>query len=302
MLMIWLFSALFGAAIHAVANFIDKYVLEKEIPDYKVLPIYTAIVSFVFGTIFWFIAGFPLLSLRDGLIVMTTGVLSAFGLVFYFKALTVEETSKVIILFQMTPVIVLILSFLFLRESITATQFIGFLLILTATTVISFKKNPAGKTFSSAFFYILLFDILTAISSILVKYAINLNSFKTIVAWESWGLALGGVMIYFLIPTIRKAFHQSLRIIRKRAIAILTLNDMFFIAGKLFFFFGFSTGTVALVKVLEGTQAFFGILYGWILNLAYPAIFKEKITRHALLNKLIASLLFLEGIILLSHQ
>lgn len=299
--MIWLFSALAGAAIHAVANFVDKYILEKEIPDYQALPIYTAIVSFVFGTIFWLIAGFPLLSLRDGAIVLTTGILSAFGLVFYFKALTVEETSRVIILFQMTPVIALALSFLFLKEAVTTTQFIGFLLILAATTLISFKKNPTDKTFSAGFFYILLFDFLQAIASILVKYTINLNSFKTIVAWESWGLALGGAIIYLLIPSLRKAFHQSLLKITKRAIGILTLNDMFFIAGKLFFFFGFSQGPVALVKVLEGTQTFFGILYGWLLHLAYPAIFKEKITRHALTNKLIAALLLLEGIILISQ-
>lgn len=296
----WLLSAIAGAAIHATANFIDKYVLEKEVSDYRVIPIYTAIVSFVLGVVFWVATGRPFLAPRDTVIVLTTGVLSAFALVFYFKALTVEETSRVIILFQMTPVIALILSFLFLKESISPIQFIGFLFILAATTLISLKKNSAGKTFSSAFFYILLFDFLQAIAAILVKYAINLNSFKTIISWESLGLALGGTIIYLFIPSIRQAFHQSLKTIRKRIIGILVFNDMLFIAGNLFFFFAFSKGTVALVKVLEGSQTFFGIFYGWFLNSVYPAIFKEKITGQEIMKKLIAALLLIEGIILIS--
>lgn len=296
----WLFAALAGAAIHAVANFVDKYVLEKEIPDYKAVPIYTAIVSFIFGALFWMLTCFPLLSLRDSAIVLTTGVLSAFALVFYFKALTVEETSKVIILFQMTPVLTLILSFLFLKETISLVQFIGFLFVLGATTLVSLKENAAGRAFSAAFFYILIFDFLQATGSILVKYAINLNSFKKIVSWESWGLALGGVIIYLLIPSIRRAFRQSLRLIRKRAFGILAFNDLLFIAGKLFFFFGFATGTVTLVKVLEGTQTFFGVFYGWLLTLAFPLIFKETMTGQALQQKLIAALLLIEGIVLIS--
>lgn len=298
--MIWLFSALCGAAIHAVANFIDKYILEKEITDYKVIPIYTAIVSFAFGLIFWALAGYPLLSLRDGIIIVSTGIISAWALIFYFKALSVEETSTVIILFQMTPVITLILAFLLLKESVNATQFVGFLCVLTATTLISFKKKGARKTFSSAFFYIILFDLLQAISALLIKYTLNFNSFKTIVSWESLGLTLGGISIYLVIPSIRKSFHHSLRTIKKRVISIIALNDLLFIFGKLFFFFAFSKGTVSLVKVLESTQVFFGILYGALLNLTYPLIFKEKITRQTLTKKLIAGLLLLEGIILLS--
>ncbi len=298
--MIWLFSALFGAAIHAVANFIDKYILEKEISDYKIIPIYTAIVSFAFGLIFWSIAGFPLLSPRDGTIVLTTGIVSAWALLFYFKALSVEETSAVIILFQMTPVLTLILSFLVLNETISMSQFVGFLFVLTATTLISLKKNHAGKNFSTAFWYILLFDFLQAINTILIKYALNLNSFKAIASWESIGLSLGGMSIYLIIPPIRKAFHRSLRTIRKRVFSIIALNDLLFIIGKLFFFFSFSKGAVALVKILESTQVFFGIFYGILLNAAYPAIFKEKITRQSLTGKLIAALILLEGIILIS--
>ena len=298
--MIWLFSALFGAAIHAIANFIDKYILEKEISDYKAIPIYTAIVSLIFGLVFWSFTGFPLLSPRDGAIVLITGVLSAFALVFYFKALSVEETSTVIILFQMIPDITIILSFLLLKETITIIQFVGFLCVLTATTLISFKKSRTGKTFSPAFFYILLFDFIQAISAILVKYALNLNSFTTIVSWESVGLAFGGIIIYIFFSSIRKAFHHSIHTIRKRVVFIIAFNDVLFIAGKLFFFFGFSKGAVSLVKVLESTQVFFGILFGVLLNLAYPMIFKEKITRHKLLRKLIASLILIEGIILIS--
>lgn len=298
--MIWFFAAIAGAATHAVANFIDKYVLEKQISDYKIVPIYTALVSLIVGSILWIVTGFPVLSLSDGLVVLITGALSTWALMLYFKALTIEETSNVIILFQMIPIITLIFSFLFLRETISFQQFIGFIFILSATVLVSIKKIGETRLFSRAFYYILMFDILSAATAILIKYTITTNSFGDVVAWESWGLALGGFSIYLLVPSIRKAFSKSVRTIRKRTIGILAFNDLLFIAGKLLFFFAFSLGSVALVKVLEGTQAFFGILYGLIFTSMYPSVFREKITKKAIVHKFIAVLLLFEGIILIS--
>lgn len=179
-------------------------------------------------------------------------------------------------------------------------QFVGFFFILSASTIISIKKDVKGKTFSSAFFYILVFDLLHATASVLIKYTIYISSFKTIISWESLGLGIGGGLIYIFIPSMRKAFHKSLHTIRKKTIAILAFNDMLFIAGKLLLFLGFASGSVALVSVLEGTQVFFGILYGAILGAIYRNIFKEKISRRAIMAKLIAALLLFEGIVLIS--
>ena len=112
----WLFFALLAPAIYAVINFIDKYLLEKVIKDYRGMPIYTAISGLIVGTILWVINGFPLLPIKDGLLILLTGILSIFGFSFYFRALAEEQASKIVVLFQMTPVIVLILSLIAVKR------------------------------------------------------------------------------------------------------------------------------------------------------------------------------------------
>lgn len=296
----WIFAVIAGAAMYAVTNFVDKYILAKEIPDDKAVPMYTGFSSFFIGIVIWIATGFPLLNLHDSAIVIATGILSLWALAIYFKVLSDEETSTIILLFQTTPFIILILSFIFLRETITFIQFIGFVCVLIATTIISLKKTKTRFKLSSAFFFMLAFNLLSAVSAVLMKYAITANSLRKIISYESWGIGIGAVLLYVFIPSIRRAFIQNARIIRKKVLSILILNDIFYIAAKSLTFLAFSLGPIGLVSVLGGTQVFFGILYGWILTLAYPMIFQEKITKKALLQKFTAALLLFEGIVLIS--
>lgn len=295
----WIFYALLAPAVYAVVNFIDKYLLSKEVKDYNAMPIYTAITGFVVGTLFWVVNGFPLLSSRDSLIVIATGILTTWSLIAYFKALSFEETSKVIILFQMLPIVTLLLSFLFLKETITPKQFIGFILIIFASIAVSVEKEKKGFILSPAFFYILIYDILWAASGVLIKFAINANSFWKILSYESWGIGIGGIMVYLIISPIRNAFNKSLKKITKRALSIIALNEGVFVLAKSLTFFAFSLGPVALVSVLENTQTFYGIIFGFALTIIAPSIFKEDISRKGLVKKLVASIILFLGILLL---
>lgn len=63
--MSWLFFALLAPAIDAVINFSDKYIIEKEVMDYRGLTIFSAIVGILMGTVFWIVNKYPLLGVRD---------------------------------------------------------------------------------------------------------------------------------------------------------------------------------------------------------------------------------------------
>lgn len=296
----WLFFAILSPALYAVVNFIDKYILEKEITDYKVLPVYTAIVSFFAGTIFWLAAGSPLLPAKDALIVILTGILTAWSLYLYFKVLAKEETSLVIFLFQLTPVFVLIFSFVFLRETISIKQQLGFFLVFTAVLIVSFKKTAKTPLSNSVFWLMILFDIISAFCAILIKYAVSANSFVKILSYESWGIFLGGLSICLFAPSIKKAFLKSLKTLRAKTIKILFINESLFVLAKALFFLAISLGPVALVSVLEGVQLFFGIAYGLILTFVFPKIFQEDISVKGLTVKITAALILFGGIVLIS--
>src|SRR3989344_8973735 len=135
----WLFYSLLAPAVYAVVVFIDKYILEKRVADYRGMPIYSSVVAGIFGALIWVVTGFPSLSFGDSLVVLFTGILTIFGLAFYFKALSKDEASKITILFQLTPIITLLLAFFLLNSEVSMTQLVGFFIILFSTISISFS-------------------------------------------------------------------------------------------------------------------------------------------------------------------
>lgn len=296
----WLFVALLAPAIYTVVNFIDKYIVEKHVKDSRGMPIYGTIMGFAMGMIFWVYTGFPIIGFRDTMLALLTGALTIWGAALYFKAISNENASKIIILFQMTPMMVLLLSSMFLHDTISIKQFIGFIIILSAALAVSNEGKKQSFKLSSAFWLILAVDFFWSITAILAKFTIEANSFQSVLAFESWGIGLGGIILYLFFPSIRNAFHKNLRTIKKHILGVMFLNEGIFVLAKTLTFFAYSLGPTALVSVIGSSTVFYGILYGWILTLIAPKIFKEDISKSGLLRKLILSIILLIGIILVN--
>lgn len=296
----WVLLALLAPAVYTLNNYIDKYLVSSKIKDYRAIFIYSAIVGLGAGTLIWLFTGRPILSTFDASIVLFTGILTVWGLPLYFKALSEEETTTIIILFQTIPVISFILAFFILGETITLKQLLGFAIILICATLVTIKKTK-GKIFqiSPAFFYVLIFNTMWALAGVLIKFAINANSFTKILPYESWGIGIGGIALFFLFPGIRKAFIKSVKTLKKPTIGVLLGNELVFVSAKAITFLAYALGPVALVSVLGGTQVFFGIIYGIVLTLIFPKIFDEDLSRNTLIKKGILGLGVLIGIILI---
>lgn len=285
---LWILYSLLGTAIFVVVVFVDKYNLSKHIKDYRGMAMYSAIVGLVVGTLLWIINGFPILDLRDGLLVILTGILSIFGAAIYFYVIQREHGSKVIFLFQLVPIFVLVLAAVFLKEEVTLRKLLGFALILIPSLIVS--SNEDGKLkldLGKNTLLILLVDFLTAISAVLFKFVVDAGSFSKVVAYESWGWAIGGAILFTFIPSVRKAFIETTKALKKQALTLIFVNEFFYIASKLLLFLAISLGSVYLVNVITGTQVIFGVLYGVILTLIAPKFFKEDVTKSGLLKKIL---------------
>lgn len=297
----WYHYALLSASVFPFVNFIDKYIISKEVKDYHSMPIFTSVTGFLVGTTIWFFSGFPILGIYDSLLVIFIGILTNFSLFLYFKALSTNETSKIIFLFRITPLIVLVLSVIFLKEYISVNQFLGFISIFLVTYITSRPKKLRLKSiFSSVFFLILIFDILTACSAILIKYAINNNSFISILCYESWGIAIGGLIVYFLYPSVRVSFWNSLHSMSTQGICVIFANEVIFVLAKTLSFFAYSLGPTALVSIISATEVLFGVFYGTLLTLIVPSIFKENISKFNLVSKFATAIAIIIGITLIT--
>lgn len=296
----WVIPALSAPLIYTCTNFVDKYIVAKEVKDYRGMPLYGAIMGLIMGIIFFIAAGFPILNLRDTLVLLLTGSLTIWGSALYFKAISFDDPSRLIILFQSTPILVLLMSYLFLEETITNLQLIGFLIILSSVVGASDNFSKKGFQISKSFWLIFLCNFFWAISTILIKFVINQNSFVEVLSYESWGLGLGGFILYIFFPKIRGSFNDSITTIRKKALAIMFGNEVLFTAGKSSSFLALSMGSTALVSIIGSTQVFFGVFLGLILTLFAPHIVKEDISKRALSKKFAFSILVFIGLILVS--
>lgn len=292
----WIIPALLAPTVYTVVTFVDKYIVSKEVKDYRGMPIYGTIMGFIVGTAFWIITGFPTLSSRDALIVITTGMVTIWSAALYFEAVSLDDASKLTLLFQMSPVFTLIMAVLFLGEHVSFAQLLGFILILVASIWVSLKKGVRELKLSRTFWLILIVDFMWAIAAILIKFAIDANSFVKILSFESWGLGIGGTILYLFFPTIRNAFNESVRNVRKIALVVMFANEGVFVIAKSITFFAYSIGPAALVSVVGSTSVFFGILYGLLLTLFVPKLIKENITREELSKKLVAALILFAGL------
>jgi len=294
--MSWLVYALLAPLVFTIVNFIDKLILEKHVRNPFSMPPYIAVMASISGCVLFVATGFPIPPLRDVAIVMFTGVLVSVGALLYYQALSMEETSKIIVLIQIQPVMVLVLSFLLLHETISFLQFIGFVLILGAAITLSAKRGIGGLQFSSVFWMLLIVNFIWSLSVVLFKFVAGGEHFEQFLAYESWGFALGGLLIFLFVRSVRDAFRDSLRTVPRQALGIIAVNETIFLGAKLLTLAAVALGPTALVSVLGGTQVFFGIVAGWILTVLAPSIYKEQIARNDLIRKGAVALVLFVGI------
>jgi len=293
----WILFALLSPAVYTITNFVDKYLLSKKVKDYNALPIYTASVSFLFGLIWWIISGCPLLPIKDMGIIIATGIITIFSIVVYFKALSVQETSVVILLFQLSPLFTLVLSSLFLKESLTSMQYIGFFAIFVATCLLALPQGKKSFGLPQGFWLIILYDAMFAIIGVLLKFSTQESSFSQIISYESFGMGIGGLLIYLFIPRIRNAFLKSRKILFKKALPVIVLNEVMFIIAKSLGYYAFVIGPVVLVSVISNVQVFFGLAFGWILTILFPRSFGEDISKKSLLIKATSAFMLFLGLL-----
>ncbi len=295
----WIFLALLAPLVYAVNIFLDKYLIESKFPDYRALPIFTAIVALPVFVILCFF-GFGSISFIEALLVILSGVFTVWAFSIYLEALIKEETSIIIILTQLMPVFVLAMSYLFLGETITLKQMFGFILLLSSAILASFKKGKKGFRLSTTIFYMLAANILWAIPYILIKYVSTSIAFPSLIAYESFGISLGGLLLLLFIPKIKIAFTTTLYKIKKPVLGLVFLNECLFLGVKTLTYLAVTLGPAALVSVLGSTQIFFGIMLGVVLTLLAPKIFKENFSKQSVLKKGILGLLAFIGVVLVS--
>ncbi|MBE0689965.1 MAG: DMT family transporter [Anaerolineae bacterium] len=287
----WLPLALAAPALLTVVNFIDKYIVEREVQDTRAMPIFAGLAGVTASIVLFLTGAWTPLPQTDALIIIFVGMLVIVGATFYFVALPKAQTSAIIILLQLTPVFVLVLAWLFLREEIALLQFAGFWLIVTAAMGISIEPGAGRIRLSGPFASIMIVSVLHAFSSILLRVLLVDPDLMTIIFYQGIGQGIGAALVYAIVPSFRYGFNLTFQQVRKSAIVIISLNEFLFLAARGLTNQALTLGPAARVSVLSGTQVFYGILFGLLLMRISPTTFREAVDMRSIIRKV-----FLAGV------
>src|SRR5258708_34732446 len=102
--------ALIPPLLDSFAVYLDKFLLSKHKINTTILAFYSGLFAFFSGMLILLITGLYPTDIKTASVIMASGFFGIFYLLAYFKALTYNEGSRVGSLFQLTPVLVLLLS------------------------------------------------------------------------------------------------------------------------------------------------------------------------------------------------
>jgi transporter family protein len=180
--MSWIAYTIIATFFMAIVNIVDKYLLSKLVAKPVVPVMILGLVGAISAVVIFAIRGLTYLSPAHLLLAFICGILYIFMVFFYFKAVKIEDISRIIPLYYLSPIYILLIAGMFLGERFTASKYFGILLIVSMAIIISTKDIRAFHI-SKAFWYIVISSMSVAIVQVITKYLLNTNEFWTVFAY-----------------------------------------------------------------------------------------------------------------------
>jgi transporter family protein len=288
----WIILTILAAIILAASYIIDKFVLIKQKPI--VIAIFSTLV-FLVGPIFIFlIKGVPKISLIAAVFSMLTGFFSFITIYFYCKAVQEGEVSRIVPLISTSVIFTLILSTIFLKEIFSFWKYIGIGLIFCGSILISSNKKTK-LIFDKGFFLAIITAIFSGITSVLIKYSLNLADYWAVFSYQRIGAFL---LVMPFIFIMRKELIKFVK--NKKKAMLVSLSVLISLFAMFLITIAISIGFVSLVTSLISIQDLFLLLFTFILGIFFPKILNEEINAKIVIVKTIAIVTLLFGVILIT--
>ncbi len=217
----------------------------------------------------------------------------------YMYALETDETSVITPLWQMVPIFGFILSFIFLKETLSAGQIFSGILIISGAVLLSLNiedKKPRLKV--KILLQMALAAFLVSVSILIFKIIALEENFWATIFWEYAGAGIFSLFILF-IPSHWRRFKET---IQKNDLSIFGINglsDIIGIPARMASHYATLLAPIALVLVVNSLQPFLILLWGIIFTVFFPNFAEEKIGKKHMSQKVISIVIIFIGTYLL---
>lgn len=298
--MSWIFFSLLAPLFLASSNFVDKYILEKYSKGIVDFSFFSTITSWIFFVVILIFTGKPNIDIFS-LIPIVTGMMLIYSYGFYAKALKQGGTSSLVILFNLIPVVTLVLALVFLGQTLTMNESLGFVIVLVGALIVSFEKRE--RIFIKGIGMLLIAILMWSVMTLFIDYGLTKMSFWDFFMLDNLGSALAGLTM-FIIPPIRRQVVEGIRTAKVGKYFWYSWNNILDFLGQMGIKKALAIAPSAgLVAVVMQVQSFYAITIGIILTLFVPHIIKEDISISVLIKKFLGAAIMFAGvyILLLSH-
>jgi len=307
MLMQWYILALIASTLWAVVVIVDKFILTHYIRDAVSYQVFLALTMLPF--LIFLIPFTPHTNSSTPtilpVIIILLGVALGLVYVLYNKALLIEEVSRVTPLFYLSPLFVLLFSFLFIGEGLSLRRYVGIgLMVFSAITVsVSLKGRNRDRhshshslhiSLSPALLMMLLLDIMNAGKDVVSKLMLSHLDYLSYLFWFMLG-NIAGRPLLLLIPHNREKTLMIIKTLPPKIYLLSFINSTLAWAGYVLYFKAVSMTYVSLVCAIPTTQPFLVFIFATLLGLFYPGLIEEKTDRRSLTIKGIAAVSIMIG-------
>jgi len=291
----WFVLALIASVLWAVTDVLDKYILTEHIRNpisYQLLLLFTEVpIPFLLLALMPISFCFPWSALS-----MLAGLILCSSFLLYYRAMAVEEASRVISLLYVGPIFVLPLAFMFLGESLGISQYLGVVLLVSSTVLVSYRKVKGKKSsaISPALGFMLTFDLFHAGYAILAKYILNFINNWHFLFWWLIGRLVGGFLL-FCFPRFRRDFLTDFPTIAKSVFFWRSFGTCLSFIGVISYYTAVSVKSISLVAAVPSAEPFFVLLFTVLLSSIMPGILEEEVNRRAFALKMSAIVFIVLG-------
>jgi len=221
---------------------------------------------------------------------LTAAAIKLAGTIPYYRALRRDDTTEVVLLSQISPIIALAMGAAFLHQIITPLQLVAFCLILfAAILVIVGSGHHRIKLKFRASIYVLIACFCWVVSDIIfVSQAVKID-FITSFFW----MMLGGALVQFTMLIVFNNWRQDLgKLLRRnrfKKLLAISANESVWLVGEIAWRLGIVVRPVAIMSVTASVlQLIATFVLGIILTLIWPRFGREKLNRKLVLYHLAA--------------
>ncbi|MGD8543945.1 MAG: EamA family transporter [Candidatus Bathyarchaeota archaeon] len=291
----WFMFALIAPVVFAGVDVIDKYILTNHVANpfsYKLLSVLMEV-----PILFLLLALTPVSfsSLWSTLSVFV-GFIFSLSSILYFKAMGVEEASRVIALYFVSPIFVLPLAFMFLRETLGLPKYLGAGLLVLSAVLVSYRrtKRKTSSMVSPALGFMLILALMGAGGDVLTKHILDSFGYLQFLFWSLIGGLLGGFLI-FCFPKVKQNFLHDFRLISKGVFFWMGISTCLAYVGMISYFVAVSLESISLVAAIPSIEPFFVLMLTVLISSLTHGTMKEEVDKRAITLKISAFVLIILG-------